>query len=140
MKITESILAASVALSASSFAQVKDSAPVTSAAESLESAQNVIVSARRFHVEPREFANYEYAYTLSNGETVRFSRRVGRFYVSIKGYERIEILPSSSDQFVSRGGATLIFTEGGDALTIDNYELLREESGPRIIYAFDALM
>jgi hypothetical protein len=100
----------------------------------------VIVSARRFHVEPREFANYEYAYTLSNGETVRFSRRVGRFYVSIKGYERIEILPSSSDQFVSRGGATLIFTEGGDALTIDNYELLREESGPRIIYAFDALM
>ncbi len=140
MKITESILAASVALSASSFAQVQDSAPVTSAAESLESAQNVIVSARRFHVEPREFANYEYAYTLSNGETVRFSRRVGRFYVSIKGYERIEILPSSSDQFVSRGGATLIFTEGGDALTIDNYELLREESGPRIIYAFDALM
>ena len=140
MKITESILAASVALSASSFAQVQDSAPVTSAAESLESAQNVIVSARRFHVEPREFANYEYAYTLSNGETVRFSRRVGRFYVSIKGYERIEILPFSSDQFVSRGGATLIFTEGGDALTIDNYELLREESGPRIIYAFDALM
>jgi len=140
MKITESILAAAVALSASSFAQVQDSAPVTSAAESLESAQNVIVSARRFHVEPREFANYEYAYTLSNGETVRFSRRVGRFYVSIKGYERIEILPSSSDQFVSRGGATLIFTEGGDALTIDNYELLREESGPRIIYAFDALM
>lgn len=140
MKITESILAASVALSASSFAQVQDSAPVTSAAESLESAQNVIVSARRFHVEPREFANYEYAYTLSNGEMVRFSRRVGRFYVSIKGYERIEILPSSSDQFVSRGGATLIFTEGGDALTIDNYELLREESGPRIIYAFDALM
>ena len=140
MKITESIFAAAVALSASSFAQVQDSAPVTSAAESLESAQNVIVSARRFHVEPREFANYEYAYTLSNGETVRFSRRVGRFYVSIKGYERIEILPSSSDQFVSRGGATLIFTEGGDALTIDNYELLREESGPRIIYAFDALM
>ena len=140
MKITESILAAAVALSASSFAQVQDSAPVTSAAESLESAQNVIVSARRFHVEPREFANYEYAYTLSNGETVRFSRRVGRFYVLIKGYERIEILPSSSDQFVSRGGATLIFTEGGDALTIDNYELLREESGPRIIYAFDALM
>lgn len=140
MKITESILAAAVALSASSFAQVQDSAPVTSAAESLESAQNVIVSARRFHVEPREFANYEYAYTLSNGETVRFSRRVGRFYVSIKGYEPIEILPSSSDQFVSRGGATLIFTEGGDALTIDNYELLREESGPRIIYAFDALM
>ena len=140
MKITESIFAAAVALSASSFAQVQDSAPVTSAAESLESAQNVIVSARRFHVEPREFANYEYAYTLSNGETVRFSRRVGRFYVSIKGYEPIEILPSSSDQFVSRGGATLIFTEGGDALTIDNYELLREESGPRIIYAFDALM
>lgn len=67
-----------------------------------------------------------------------FSRRVGRFYISIKGYERVEIIPSSPAQFVTKGGATLIFTEGGDALTIDNYELLQGEAGPPIVYALDA--
>jgi hypothetical protein len=138
MKIAGSILTAAMALSSPSFAQVQHPGAVTSVTEAPESAQSVVVTARRFHVEPQEFANYEYAYTLNNGETVRFSRRVGRFYISIKGYEPVEILPSSSAQFVSRGGATLIFTEGGDALTIDNYELLQGESGPPIVYAFGA--
>jgi hypothetical protein len=138
MKIAGLILGAVMALTSPSYAQVQEQAAATGAAEAPESVQSVVVTARRFHVEPREFANYEYAYTLSNGEMVRFSRRVGHFYVAIKGYEKVEILPSAPAQFVSRGGATLTFTEGGDALAIDNYELLQEESGPPIVYAFGA--
>lgn len=136
MKIAGSILAAAMALSSPSFAHVQQQAPASAAAAAPESVQSVVVTTRRFHVEPREFADYEYAYTLDNGATVRFSRRVGRFYVAIKGYEPVEILASSPAQFVSRGGATLVFTEGGDALTIDNYQLLQGESGSPIAYAF----
>ncbi len=136
MKIAGSILATIMALTSSPFAQAQAQAQVQQ--QAAESVQSVVITARRFHVEPREFENYEYAYTLSNGEMVRFSRRVGRFYVAIKGYERVEILPSGPAQFVSRGGATLTFKEDGDALTIDNYELLQEESGRPIVYAFGA--
>jgi len=138
MKIAKSIVTAVIAMSAPAFAQLGYHAPASSAVAAPESVQSVVVNARRFHVEPREFANYEYAYTLTNGETVRFSRRVGRFYVAIKGYEAVEILSSGPTQFVSRGGATLMFTEGGDALTIDNFELLEQESGTPIVYAFGA--
>jgi len=138
MKIAGSILAVVMSLSSPSFAQIQQQAPVTSAVKAPETMQSVVVTARRFHMEPQEFANYEYAYTLSNGKMVRFSRRVGRFYVAIRGYEKVEIVASGPAQFVSRGGATLMFTEGGDALTIDNYELLQGESGPPIVYAFGA--
>lgn len=138
MKIAGLILVAGMALTSPSFAQVREQAAVTGIAAAPEAVQSVIVTARRFHVEPQEFANYEYAYTLSNGKTVRFSRRVGRFYVAIKGYEKVEILASGPAQFVSRGGVTLTFTEDGDALAIDNYELLQKESGRPIVYAFGA--
>jgi len=138
MKIAGSVLATLVALSSPSFAQVQQQAPVTSAAEAPESLQSVAVTARRFHIEPREFNSYEYSYTLDNGGTVNFSRRVGRFYVAIKGYEPVEILAAGPDHFVSSSGAALRFTEGGDALTIDNYELLQGESGSPIVYAFGA--
>jgi len=109
MKIAGSILAATMALSSPSFAHIQQQAPA-SAAAAPDSVQSVVVTTHRFHVEPREFADYEYAYTLENGEMVRFSRRVGRFYVAIKGYEPVEILASSPAQFVSRGGATLVFS------------------------------
>lgn len=138
MTIAGLILVVGVALTSPSFAQVQQQTAVSGIAEAPEAVQSVIVTARRFHVEPQEFANYEYAYPLSNGKTLRFSRRVGRFYVEIKGYERLEILASGPGQFVSKGGVTLTFTEDGDALAIDNYELLQQESGCPIVYAFGA--
>ena len=136
VKIAGCLLTAIMGLSFPLSTQAQQLTPAPAITEALESAQNVVVTARRFHLEPTEFLNYEYAYTLNNGKTVRFSRRVGRFYVAIKGYEPVEILSLSSDQFVSRGGATLMFTEAGDALTIDNFELLQEESGSPILYMF----
>jgi hypothetical protein len=141
MKIAGLILATVAAWSSLAFAQAQQPVPATDAVAATGESQpmsSVTVRARRFHVEPQQFTNYEYAYNLSNGETVRFSRRVGRFYVAIRGYPTVEILPSGPAQFVSRGGATLLFTEGGDALTIDNYELLQGESGAPLVYAFGA--
>ena len=138
MKPTLSNLVAAVALSVASLAHAgpqanadpQAAAPAApAAAEALAPIESVTVTARRFHMEPQEFMDYEYAYNLSNGEVVRFSRRVGRFYVAIKGQPTVEIFPTAADQFVTKGGARLLFTEGGDALNIDHNELLELASG-----------
>lgn len=91
--------------------------------------ESVSVSARRFHMEPRDFAPFEYEYVLNNGDIVRFSRRVGRFYVGLRGKPTVEIFPAAEDQFVTKAGARLIFTERGDALDIDHYETLQAGFG-----------
>ena len=87
--------------------------------------ESVTITARRFHMAPREFMDYEYAYNISNGDVVRFSRRVGRFYLAIKGQPTVEIFATAGNQFVSKDGAKLIFSQGGDTLTIDNYERIQ---------------
>ena len=113
----------------------QEQAPAISAAESPDPIASVTVTARRFHMEPQDFMEFEYAYRLSNGESVRFSRRVRRFYVAIKGQPPVEIFPTAAEQFVTRGGAKLIFTEGGDALNIDHYEVLEAESSLKLAHA-----
>lgn len=127
MKLPGSILAAVLVCSYAAPASAQQQAQADSAAEA--PMQTVTVKARRFHIEPQEFKDYEYEYGLDNGEAVRFSRRVGRFYVAIKGQPQVEIFPTASDRFETRDGAKLVFTENGDSLTIDHYELLQVASG-----------
>jgi len=103
-------------------AQSQQSASATQAAQPIES---VTVKARRFHIEPQQFSDYEYTYVLDNKETVRFSRRVGRFYVAIKGQPAVEIFASGPEKFQTNGGAKLAFSEGGEVLTIDHFEALQ---------------
>lgn len=100
-----------------------------SAAAAPDPMGSVTVTARRFHMEPRDFAAFEYEYVLNNGDIVRFSRRVGRFYVGLRGKPTVEIFPTTADQFVTKDGARLVFTEGGDALDIDHYETLQAAFG-----------
>lgn len=95
-----------------------------SAAETQDPMTSVTVSARRFHMEPQDFATFEYEYVLNNGHIVRFSRRVGRFYIGGRGTPTVEIFPVTASEFISKSGAHLVFTEGGDALDIDHYEAL----------------
>ncbi len=90
---------------------------------------SVIVKGQRARVTPEQFKDYEYEYGLSNGEAVRFSRRVGRYYVAIKGRPALEIFSTSPTQFVTSGGARLVFTEDGDKLTIDRYEAIERAYG-----------
>jgi hypothetical protein len=100
-----------------------------SAATAPDPVESVTVTARRFHMEPRDFATFEYEYVLNNGDIVRFSRRVGRFYVGLRAKPTVEIFPTTADQFVTKDGAQLVFTEGGDALNIDHYETLQAAFG-----------
>lgn len=129
MKLPGSILAAVLICSYAAPASAQQQTQADSAAEAPESMQTVTVKARRFHVEPQEFKDYEYEYGLDNGEAVRFSRRVGRFYVAIKGQPKVEIFPTAAERFETREGAELVFTENGEYLTIDHYERLQLASG-----------
>jgi hypothetical protein len=131
MKFTRfipAVVMASCLVSASAQQQTQDA----STAEAQQPIASVTVTARRFHMEPAEFKDYEYAYNLSNGEVVHFSRRVGRFFVAIKGQPSVEIFPTAADQFKSKGGAIMVFTDDGDKLKIDRYEVLQNESGMRV--------
>jgi len=127
MKVFDLSLAA-VAL-CFSVASVSAQQQALSAATAPDPIESVSVTARRFHMEPRDFEAFEYEYVLNNGDIVRFSRRVGRFYVGLRGKPTVEIFPTTADQFVTKGGARLIFTEGGDALNIDHYETLQASFG-----------
>jgi hypothetical protein len=89
----------------------------------------VIVTGRHFHLEPSQFKNYEYTYFLSNGDVVRFTRRVRRFYVTLKGRPEVQIYATALDKFETEGGAKMVFTEDGDKLTIKRYEELRRAFG-----------
>ena len=129
MTTTASILAATAATAAwlviaPACAQQQD-APLSGVADAQQPMESVTVSARRHHMEPQDFAPFEYEYVLNNGDIVRFSRRVGRFYIGGRGTPTVEIFPVTPAEFVSKSGAHLVFTEGGDALNIDNYEPLR---------------
>jgi hypothetical protein len=99
------------------------------AQQEAQAIDTVTVTAQRYKAVPQEFRDYEYEYGLSNGESVRFSRRVGRFYVTIKGQPPVEIFSTASDRFVTKAGAKLVFTENGDKLTIDRYEALAAAAG-----------
>lgn len=128
MKIVSCSLAAIAVSACMSSAYAQQQGQVASATEAVEPVQTVTVTARRFHVTPQEFKDYEYTYVLSNSDVVRFSRRVGRFYVAIKGQPTVEIFPAAAEQFVTRDGARLVFADEGDKLTIDHYELLQAAS------------
>lgn len=91
--------------------------------------ERVVVPAQRVHLEPNEVTDYEYAYNLDNGDSVRFSRRVMRFYATIKGQQRVEIFATGTNQFVTASGAKLVFTEDGEVLNIDHYEALQAAAG-----------
>ncbi|MCU6496365.1 hypothetical protein LPN04_01005 [Rugamonas sp. A1-17] len=99
-------------------------AAVASASAPDATSESVKISASRYHMEPQEFQDYQAAYHLSNGETMRFTRQVGRFYTEIKGQPRVEIYAVGPAEFVTRTGAHMSFAEDGDALTVSNYERL----------------
>jgi hypothetical protein len=129
MKIIASRLAAAALCFSVASASAQQQEQALSAAAAADPIGSVTVKARRYHMEPQDFKAFEYEYVLNNGDIVRFSRRVGRFYIGLRGKPTVEIFPTSPDQFVSKAGAQLIFTEGGDALDIDHYETLQAAFG-----------
>lgn len=116
MKTTLLSLAVAAALSIAGVA--------SAAAPDAAPGESVKISANRYHMEPQEFQDFQSAYHLSNGETMRFTRQVGRFYTEIKGQPRVEIYAVGPAEFVTRTGSRMSFAEHGDALTVSNFERL----------------
>jgi len=116
MKTTLLSLAVAAALSV---AAVASAAP-----DATPAGESVKISASRYHMEPQEFQDYQSSYHLSNGDTMRFSRQVGRFYTEIQGQPRVEIYAVGPAEFITRTGARISFADDGDALTVSNYERL----------------
>jgi hypothetical protein len=114
MKTTLLSLAVAAALSATSFAHAADAV-----------GESVKINAPvGYHIEPQQFAEYEYLYKLSNGDQMRFTRQVGVFYTAVKGSPKVRIYPTGPGEFVTSAGTKMKFTEDGDKLIIDNYERL----------------
>lgn len=132
MKIIVMSLAALAAWSTVECATARVQEQGANATQAAQPIESVTVKARRFHVEPQQFSDYEYTYVLDNKETVRFSRRVGRFYVAIKGQPPVEIFAAGPEKFETNGGAKLAFTEGGEMLTIDHFEALKAASAMQV--------
>lgn len=119
MKTTLLSLAVAAALSFAATAGAAPDATATNAAS-----ESVKISASRYHMEPQEFRDYQSSYNLSNGETISFTRQVGRFYTAIKGQPRVEIYAVGPAEFITRTGARMSFADNGDTLTVSNYERL----------------
>lgn len=114
MKTTLLSMAVAAALSVTSFAYAADTGN-----ESVK-----IQAPASYHVEPQEFADYEYSYHLSNGDMMKFTRKVGKFYTEIKGAQKVQIFATGPGEFVTGAGAKITFAEAGEALTVNNYERL----------------
>jgi hypothetical protein len=116
MKTTLSSIAAAVAF-ASLFA---------AGAHAADTADSVQIKARAgYHLTPKEFRDYQSAYALSNGDTVKFSQRMNRYFTSVEGESAIEIFAVAPDAFVTGNGASIKFSNNGDELAISNYERLQ---------------
>jgi hypothetical protein len=130
MKMIGLSLAAVAMWSSCTCAIAQQQTPAAGLTDATQAVESVVVTGQRAgRVTPQEFKDYEYEYGLSNGEAVRFSRRVGRYYVSIKGRPPVEIFSTATNEFFSSGGARLIFTDNGDKLKIDRYEAIQIASG-----------
>ncbi|NVD99729.1 hypothetical protein [Massilia sp. BJB1822] len=69
-----------------------------------------------------EYASYENTYRLSNGQVVKFTQHGRHFYATVKGEPRYKIVGQSPGVFLTDSGALIEFHEGGETLTITNFE------------------
>ena len=69
-----------------------------------------------------EFASYESAYQLSNGQTMKFTQFGNHFYATLKGEPRHRIFGQSPGVFLTESGALIEFRQDGEKLTITNFE------------------
>ena len=78
---------------------------------------------KRYAMQPVEFDDYAHSYNMSNGDTMKFTHGGGtRYYTEVSGNRRVEIIPVSATEFVTRDGARISFSTDGNELTVNNYE------------------
>jgi len=96
------------------------------AAHAADTADSVRITARSsYHLAPQDFREFSGVYVLSNGDTVKFSQRLNRYFSSVDGAPMVEIFAVAPDAFVTGNGAAIKFGDGGEELAINNYERLQ---------------
>jgi len=87
----------------------------------------------RYFVDPLLTAELTGAYDLSNGELMRVSREVSRYYAEMPTIGRIEIVPVDEDLFVARNGPVqLAFEREAGATEVVVTGLDGQASGPPV--------
>lgn len=85
-------------------------------------------SPQRYHMLEDEFYNFKSVYGLENGQHIRFTSVMGRFYTQLDNGQRVRIYPVSRTAFVTENGASIEFREQGETLGIANFEKLSPAS------------
>jgi hypothetical protein len=87
----------------------------------------------RYVVDPLLASGLTGAYDLSNGELLRVSREVSRYYAEMPATGRIEIVPVDEDVFVARNGPVqLAFEREAGATEVVVTGLAGQASGPPV--------
>ena len=65
----------------------------------------------RYYIDPQLASELTGVYPLSNGELLRVSRQVNRYYAELPATGRLEIVPVEQDVFVERNGPVRLVFE-----------------------------
>lgn len=85
----------------------------------------------RFYIDPQLSSELTGVYDMSNGELLRVSRAVNRYYADMPSTGRIEIVPVDQDVFVQRNGPVrLAFEREAFATEVTVTGLDGRASGP----------
>ena len=119
------LLSAALTLSGATLAAQTQAGPAEppAATPALAPLSSVAVTGRastkqRYHLAPNEFLDYDSLYTLDNGQYIRMSRRVNRYYARVKNEAEVEIYGQRPGVFTSENGTELVFTNNGNDLVV----------------------
>ncbi|MQA40434.1 gel scht [Rugamonas aquatica] len=75
----------------------------------------------RIHINQGDFAEYIQAYSLTNGQVLKFSQRQTRFYAQVDSGHRVEIFPIAKDRFVTDSGTRFDFSDDAETVGVANF-------------------
>ena len=89
-----------------------------------------VTSGSYYHVTAQEAFDIEQQYRLSNGQRLEVHQQDNHFFGRLiddrewQAKSSVEIYPTGPGQFVSKKGATFVFSDAGEHVVIDNAQLL----------------
>ncbi len=102
-----------------------------SAAPQVIADQNDAVQIRRssgYLLANNEFDAFATSYLLENGQRIKFTQRVARYYVQLEHEPRVELLPQEHGVFMTANGARVQFREEGEIVAIRDFDKLSLDS------------
>lgn len=83
-----------------------------------------------YKLSEQELDNYQQTFTLSNGQTMKFSVRQTHLFVQVDKAARVEIFPFAKDQFQSDAGTQFEFRDDNETIVVANFGLLPKANAP----------